>query len=282
MADEATEMPDEATTPGVGDAPSAPDAPPAPDETAALPSVVEPETPASAAEAPAALDAAAEKEEPAAPPFEPKPKSANDCPEIAWYVLKEQSNREESIRDAILRRLKIASLDQHVDEVIVPIEKVLEIKDGKKKVVKRKLYPGYVFLSTRIAEEVRLNEKMTLNDKTRLNDEVWFTIRDTPGVGHFVHSGDKPLPMSERDVEKMLKVAPDKGVDLQKVEDPKTVSVPFNKGDRVVIKEGPFENFEGDVDEVHADKGTVRVMIQIFGRPTPVDVEYWQVGLVRT
>jgi transcriptional antiterminator NusG len=182
---------------------------------------------------------------------------------MQWFVLKVQSNREDSIADAIKRRLKIAGVDPHVGEVVVPTEKVLEIKDGKKRVVKRKFYPGYIML------------------RMELTDDVWFVIRDTPGVGHFLGAAEKPLPMTAQDVERMLGRTATAETESAVKEAAPRPAIEFVKGDRVVIKEGPFENFEGDVEEVNEDKGTVRVMIQIFGRPTPVDVKYWEVGKVR-
>jgi transcriptional antiterminator NusG len=183
---------------------------------------------------------------------------------MQWYVLKVQSNREDSIADAIRRRLKIAALDYHVAEVIVPTEKVLEIKDGRKRVVKRKFYPGYLMA------------------RMEMTDDVWFTIRDTPGVGHFVGTGDRPLPMTPQDVERILgRTQVEIGEESETKEVAPRPAIDFAKGDRVVIKEGPFENFEGDVEEINEDKGKIRVVIQIFGRPTPVDVDYWQVGKIR-
>lgn len=173
---------------------------------------------------------------------------------MAWYVLKVQSNRENSIRDAILRRIKIAGLEHLVAEVVVPTEKVTEMKGGKKRVMERKFYPGYII--------VRLV----------LDEETWFTIRETPGVGDFVGAGGKPVAMSAEDVARMLGRK-------EKAEQETTprLKINFEKGDRVKIKEGAFENFEGEVDEVVESKGLVRVMVQVFGRPTPVEVEYLQV-----
>lgn len=169
-----------------------------------------------------------------------------------WYVLKVQSNREDSIREAILRRVKIASLEAFVGEVFVPTEKVSEIKGGKKRVMERKFYPGYIMA------------------QFEMNDDLWFIIRETPGVGDFLGSGGKPMPMSERDIERML------GRKIAKDEAPR-LKINFEKGSRVKIKEGPFENFEGQVEEVNEAKGLVKVMIQVFGRPAPVELEYWQV-----
>jgi transcriptional antiterminator NusG len=170
-----------------------------------------------------------------------------------WFVLKVQSNREDSIRDAIMKRIKIAGLEEFIEDIVVPTEKVTEIKSGKKRVMERKFYPGYIMV------------------KLELNDDVWFVIRETPGVGDFVGAGGKPVAMTEQDVAKML--GREKEVELTAPR----LKINFNKGDRVKIKEGTFENFEGEVDEVIEAKGLVRVMIQIFGRPTPVELEYWQV-----
>ena len=186
---------------------------------------------------------------------------------MEWYVLKVQSNREDSISENILRRLKIAALDHYVDRIEVPIEKRLEIKDGKKKVVKSKVYPGYVILHM------------------EMHGEAWSVIRDTGGVGHFLGAENKPLPMTGIDLERLMtRLAPQPGLEGEaaaKEAAPKP-AIEFAPGDRVVIKEGPFENFEGDIADVNEAKGTVRVVVQIFGRPNPVEIEYWQVGRVRT
>ena len=173
------------------------------------------------------------------------------APGKQWYVLKVQSNREDSIRDSILRRVKIAGLDAFVGEVFVPTEKISEIKGGKKRVMERKFYPGYIMA------------------QFEMNDDLWFTIRETPGVGDFLGSGGKPMPMSENDIARML--------GRKKEDETPKLKVNFVKGDRVKIKEGSFVNFEGEVEELNEVKGLVKVMIQVFGRPTPVTLEYWQV-----
>lgn len=177
-------------------------------------------------------------------------------PSHQWFVLKVQNNREDSIREAILRKIKIAGLEEFVSDLVVPTEKVTEMKDGKKRVMERKFFPGYIMAHL------------------ELNDDTWFVIRETAGVGDFVGAGNKPVPMAAHEVAQMLGKR-----DLAVSEAPK-LKIKFQKGDRVKIKEGPFENFEGDVDEVLEAKGEVRVMIQIFGRPTPVNMEYWQVEAV--
>lgn len=169
-----------------------------------------------------------------------------------WYILKVQSNREDSIADALKRRIAIAGLDDYFDEIIVPTEKVSEFKGGKKRIVKRKIYPGYIVVHM------------------ELNDDTWFLVRETPGIGDFTGSGGKPTPMLPSDVNKII-AKPDE----TSPEQIKNV-IPFNQGDRVRIKEGTFENFEGDVDNIDPTNGRVTIMINIFGRSTPVELEYYQ------
>jgi transcriptional antiterminator NusG len=169
-----------------------------------------------------------------------------------WYILKVQSNREDSIADALQRRIAIAGLGDYFDEIIVPTERVSEFKGGKKRIVKRKIYPGYIVVHM------------------ELNDDTWFLVRETPGIGDFTGSGGKPTPMLPHEVNKII-AKPDEA----STEQIKNV-IPFNQGDRVRIKEGTFENFEGDVDNIDTANGRVTIMINIFGRSTPVELEYYQ------
>lgn len=169
-----------------------------------------------------------------------------------WYILKVQSNREDSIREALQRRVRIQGLDEFFGDIIVPIEKVTEFKNGKKRVVKRKLYPGYIVVNM------------------ELNDDTWFLVRETGGIGDFTGSGGKPTPMASADVAKIVQKTEEKTDDAPKLK------ISFNKGDRVKITEGMFENFEGEVEGIDQQNGRVTVMINIFGRSTPVELEYWQ------
>lgn len=169
-----------------------------------------------------------------------------------WYILKVQSNREDSIRDALQRRVRIQGLDAFFGDIVVPIEKVTEFKNGKKRIVKRKLYPGYIVVNM------------------ELNDDTWFLVRETGGIGDFTGSGGKPTPMAASDVAKIVQKTEEKTDDAPKLK------INFNKGDRVKINEGMFENFEGEVDGIDEQNGRVTVMINIFGRSTPVELEYWQ------
>jgi transcriptional antiterminator NusG len=174
-------------------------------------------------------------------------------PELVWYVLKVQSSREDTIRDALQRRVKIQGLQKYFDKIVVPTEKITEIRNNKKRVVERKTYPGYIMV------------QMELNEKT------WFLVRETPGVGDFVGAHGTPTRMTETEVNQMLHQEEEKTT----AEAPK-VRIDVERGDRVKIKDGPFENFEGTVEEVIEGRGLVKVMLIIFNRPTPVDLEYWQ------
>jgi transcription termination/antitermination protein NusG len=176
------------------------------------------------------------------------------APELVWYVLKVQSSREDTIRDALQRRVKIQGLERYFGQIVVPTEKITEIRNNKKRIVERKTYPGYIMV------------QMELNEKT------WFTVRETPGVGDFVGAHGTPTKMTEVEVNQMLNQEEEKTT----AETPK-VRIDVERGDRVKIKDGPFENFEGTVEEVIEGRGLVKVMLIIFNRPTPVDLEYWQV-----
>ena len=176
------------------------------------------------------------------------------APTLSWYVLKVQSSREDGIRDALERRVKMQALQPYFGRIVVPTEKITEIRNNKKKTVERKTYPGYIMV------------EMELNEKT------WFTVRETPGVGDFVGAHGTPNKMTPTDVAQMLNEQQE-GVTA---EQPK-VKIDVERGDRVKITEGTFENFEGTVEEVVETRGLVKVMLIIFNRPTPVDFEAWQV-----
>jgi transcriptional antiterminator NusG len=189
----------------------------------------------------------------------PAPALAPDVPKsenMNWYILKVQSNREESIREGLLRRVSIQGLDRYFSEVIVPTEKVTEFKGGKKRVIKRKLYPGYLVVHMEI------------------NEDTWFLVRETPGIGDFTGASGVPSTMLPHEVERIIAKQEEKS---EKAPD---LKIPFIKGDRVKVIEGNFENFEGEVDAIDKTNGRVTVMITIFNRTTPVEFEYWQVESV--
>jgi transcription termination/antitermination protein NusG len=189
-----------------------------------------------------------------AQPPEPAEEAKSD--KLDWYILKVQSNREDSIRDGLLRRVAIEGLGRYFSEVIVPTEKVTEFKGGKKRVTKRKLYPGYLVVHMEI------------------NDDTWFVVRETPGIGDFTGASGRPSPMLPHEVSRILAKQEEKSEKAPKLK------IGFKPGDQVKINEGTFENFEGEVSSIDETNGRVTVMINIFGRSTPVELEYWQIGAV--
>jgi transcription termination/antitermination protein NusG len=176
-----------------------------------------------------------------------------------WFVLRVASNKENYVRETLLRKVQIEGLEDWVGRIMVPTEKTKTLKGGKARITETKLYPGYVFV------------EMKLEPDGRIQQDVFFLIKETTGVGDFVGTAGRPTPMAVHEVEKML-------FDSRRPEEAPTVRMEFVPGDHVVIKEGPFENYEGTVDEVLPDKGKVRVLVTIFGRQAPVELEYWQIG----
>ena len=205
-----------------------------------------------AEESAVAAEESADKEPAAGAENEETPKP-DKSDKMDWYILKVQSNREESIRDGLLRRVAIEDLGFYFGDVIVPTEKVTEFKGGKKKVIKRKLYPGYIVVNMEI------------------NDDTWFLVRETPGIGDFTGAAGRPSPMLPHEVDRILVKHEEKSEKAPKLK------IAFAQGDRVKIKDGTFENFEGEVDAIDETNGRVTVMINIFGRSTPVELEYWQI-----
>src|SRR5688572_11792045 len=172
-----------------------------------------------------------------------------------WYVVKVQSGREESIKDAIERRVKIEGLQEHFGQIIIPTEKVTEMRGGKRVVKERKLFPGYLMV------------------QVEFNDRILYLFRETSGVGDFVGGGlnKPPKPMEGHEVDRML-------INQGKIQPGAvTTKSKFDKGDRVKVKDGTFAGMEGEVKEIMEAKGALRVELTIFGRPVPVELEYWQV-----
>jgi len=177
---------------------------------------------------------------------------------MQFFVLRVASNKEDQVREKLARKVKIEGLEDCVGRILVPIERVRSVKQGVRRESDRKLYPGYVFI------------ELNLDKDGRIPDKVWFMIKETEGVGDFIGSNGKPTAMSPKDQGKMLEEA-------ERKEDEIVTAVQFKKGDRIKVTNGAFINFEGDVDEVIPDKGMVRIITTIFGRPTPLELEYWQI-----
>jgi transcriptional antiterminator NusG len=251
-------------TPGAPESHAAQAADVAPVEATPVAVAPQAEMPAPQAETPAPADAAPEstaadakakgtESKKTSKNAEPKEEEEPKSDKMDWYILKVQSNREESIREGLLRRVAIAGLGFFFGDVIVPTEKVTEFKGGKKKVIKRKLYPGYLVVHMEI------------------NDDTWFLVRETPGIGDFTGAAGRPSPMLPHEVTRIVAKQEEKSEKAPKLK------IAFRTGDRVKINEGTFENFEGEVDSLDETNGRVTVMINIFGRSTPVELEYWQV-----
>lgn len=177
-------------------------------------------------------------------------------PGMNWFVLRVASNKENSVRDTLLRKVEIEGMVHLIGRILVPTEKTKTIKGGKQRITETKLYPGYVFV------------EMKLEDDGRIPQDVFFLVKETTGVGDFVGATGRPTPMASHEIEKML-------LDSRKPEETPTVKMTFEKGEHVTIKEGPFEGYEGSVDELLPDKGKVRVLVTIFGRQAPIEIEEW-------
>ncbi|MEL7498583.1 MAG: transcription termination/antitermination protein NusG [Planctomycetota bacterium] len=176
--------------------------------------------------------------------------------DMRWYILKVQVNRETTICDQLKRRVKVAGLDRYFGDVLVPTEDVREFtKAGKQRIVKRKLYPGYVVV------------------KMAINDESWFLVRETSGIGDFTGAAGKPAPLSQEEIDRILATTlpPDEEEGEEKIK----TAIPFKIGQRVRVKEGYFENNEGEVSAIDERNGRITVMINIFGRNNPVELDHW-------
>ena len=201
--------------------------------------------------------------EPPAPPApvagdnEDEPAKKTEPSNKHWYVVKVQSGREESIKEAIERRVKIEGLEEFFSQIIIPVERVAEMRNGKRVMRERKLFPGYLMV------------------EVEYNDRILYLFRETSGVGDFVGGSlqHAPPPMSDREVERMLGR---QGEHVPGIVQPKPK---FDRGYRVKVKDGTFAGMEGEVKDLLEAKGLVRVELTIFGRPVKVELEYYQVEL---
>lgn len=168
-----------------------------------------------------------------------------------WYVVHTLSGQEEKTKEALENKIRLEEMGNKIREVIIPTENVSEVKAGKKRITSRKFFPGYMLV------------------EMDLDDETWYFIKNVNGIIGFI-GGGKPVPLLEEEVEDIKRQIQDR----QKTVKPKIL---FEKGETVKIKEGPFINFSGSIEEIYPDKGKLRVMITIFGRATPLELEYSQV-----
>jgi transcriptional antiterminator NusG len=175
-----------------------------------------------------------------------------------WFVLHTLSGQEQKVKESIEKRIKAEEMSEYINEVLVPMEKVAEVRSGKKTVSTRKLYPGYVFV-----------DMVLLDENNRIIEKPWYFIRDTQGIIGFV-GGDRPTPTSAEEIESIKSQISDS-------EDTERPKVQFDVGETIKINDGPFLNFSGVIEEIDPDKGKLKVTVNIFGRNTPVELEYWQV-----
>lgn len=171
--------------------------------------------------------------------------------EMKWYVIHTYSGYENKVMATLERKVKSMGMENVIHRILVPMEDEVDMKDGKKRIVKRKIFPGYVLVEMEV------------------NDRSWYVVRNTPGVTGFVGSATKPTPLNEVEVKNILKT---QGVD----EEPK-VQISVEIGEQVRITSGPFENFVATVTEINEEKGTIKGLIDMFGRETTVEVDYSQI-----
>lgn len=169
-----------------------------------------------------------------------------------WYILHTLSGAEEKAKANLDARIKVYGYDDLIEKVVIPKEQVTEVKLGKKKVLERKFFPGYILVHM------------------EMNDDTWLFVKQTPGITTFIGPRRKPSPISQEEVDKIL-------VRAEESKAKPAPKVSFERGESVRVMEGPFINFNGLVEEVHPDKGKLKVSISIFGRTTPVELEFWQV-----
>lgn len=175
-----------------------------------------------------------------------------------WFVIHTLAGQEQKVKDSIEKRIKSEEMEDYIREVLLPMEKVAEVRGGKKTVTTRKLYPGYVFI-----------DMVLLDDNNRIIEKPWYFIRDTQGIIGFV-GGERPAPTPAEEIESIKN-------QISESEDTEKPKVQFDIGETVKVNDGPFLNFSGVIEEVDPDKGKLKVTVNIFGRNTPVELEYWQV-----
>lgn len=169
-----------------------------------------------------------------------------------WYVVHTQTGSEDKVKTSLEGRITSSGLSDLISRLLIPTEQVSEIRAGKKKISERKFFPGYLLV------------------EMDLNEQAYILIKGTPGVTGFIGVGKKPLPLPENEVEDILKRAEE----TQVKPSPKVV---FEKDEQIRVIDGPFVNFNGTIEEVYPEKGKIKVSVSIFGRSTPVELEYWQV-----
>lgn len=182
-----------------------------------------------------------------------QPETHEVPPEAAWYVIHSYSGYENKVKKNLEHRIESMAMQGKIFQVVVPTEEEIELKDGQRRVVERRVFPGYVLV------------------QMIMDEESWYVVRNTPNVTGFVGMGTKPTPLPDDEVKRIMRQL--------ETEEPK-IKVDFKVGQKVRITEGAFAEFTGIVQELHADKGRARVMVSFFNRDTPVDVDFLQLEKV--
>jgi len=172
-----------------------------------------------------------------------------------WYVVHTQTGSEEKVKLALLHRLDTSAIKEQFGEILIPTEQVSEVRGGKKKISERKFFPGYILV------------------EMELNENTWLFVRTTPGATGFIGMGKQPSSLTQEEVDNIMR----RTVETQAKPSPKTH---FRKGEAVRIIEGPFLNFNGTIEDVNSEKQKIKVSVSIFGRSTPVELEFWQIEKV--
>jgi transcription termination/antitermination protein NusG len=176
-----------------------------------------------------------------------------------WFVVHVLSGQENKVHSNLVKRMKTEEMTDYVYEVVLPTERVSEIKQGKKTETTRKFFPGYLIVNMWL-----------LDDNQQLVDKTWYFIRETAGVIGFAGTKDRPIPMRQSEVDGMI-------AQLRGSEEKVKPKITFTIGETVKVADGPFQNQSGVVEEIDPERGKLRVSVSIFGRNAPVDLEYWQV-----
>ncbi|OIO78950.1 MAG: transcription termination/antitermination protein NusG [Candidatus Omnitrophica bacterium CG12_big_fil_rev_8_21_14_0_65_43_15] len=169
-----------------------------------------------------------------------------------WYIVHTQTGYEDRVKTNLENRLKASLINEQISQILIPTEKVSEIRDGKKKISERKVFPGYVFI------------------EMELTEESWYLVRNTQGITGFIGPGSRPQALKESEIDNIIRQSEEK-------KERPIPKIAFDIGESVRIKEGPFTNFNGTIEEVNPVKQKLKAKVSIFGRLTPVELEYWQV-----
>jgi transcription termination/antitermination protein NusG len=179
-------------------------------------------------------------------------------PEFQWFVVHTLSGQEQKVKESIEKRMKVEEVTDLIKEVLIPTEKVAEVKKGKKTTSTRKFYPGYILLHMKL-----------LDDKDQLVERAWYFIQDTPGIIGFI-GGERPVPLKQDEVDNIL-------AQIEERQEKVAPKVVYEPGETVKVNDGPFQNFTGVIEEIDPNRGKLKISVSIFGRSTPVELEYWQV-----